>query len=86
MLTGLLASLPAFGLSELDAEEARVTAEIVLGEVVKAEPDQGAIKRSVTMLKGLLAPVAAGVTAAVSGESAELAKTVIEGLGSTLPF
>lgn len=86
LLTGLLASLPAFGLPNGDVDEAKSTAETVLGEVVKDEPDQGVIKRGVTMLKGLLAPVAAGVGTAVSGESAELAKMVIEGLGSSLPF
>lgn len=86
VLTGVLASLPALSLSDNDSAEAKSTAESVLGELVKEEPDESVIKRGVTMLKGLLAPVATGVGLAVSGESAELAKTVIEGLGSTLPF
>lgn len=38
------------------------------------------------MLRGMLAPIGTGVGTAVSDESAELAKTLIEGLGSNLPF
>jgi len=86
VITGLLASLPALGLSDDDEQEAKSTAETVLGEVVKDEPDPGRIKRGITMLRGLLAPIGTGVGTAVSDESAELAKTLIEGLSSTLPF
>lgn len=86
VVTGLLVSLPALGLSRDDEQEAKATAESVLGEVVKDEPDQDRIKRGITMLRGLLAPIATGVGTAVSGEAAELSKTLIEGLGSTLPF
>lgn len=86
VLTGLLASLSAFNLPDDEAEDVQSTAEMLLGEVVREEPDNGMIKRGVTMLKGLLAPVATGVGTAVSVESAELAKTVIEGLGRSLPF
>lgn len=86
VLTGLLASVAALGLSEEDSREVQDSAEVVLREIVNAEPERGVIKRGLTMVKGLLAPVATGASAAVSAESAELAKTVIEGLGSTLPF
>lgn len=61
MLTGVLASLPALSLSDNDSADAKSTAESVLGELVKEEPDESVIKRGVTMLKGLLAPVATGV-------------------------
>ncbi len=86
VLTGLLASMPSLGLSAEDEAAARDNANVVLGEVVKGEPDNGVVKRGVTMLKGLLAPVAAGLATAVTSESADLAKTVIEGLGDSLPF
>ena len=86
VLTALLASLPSLGLAPGDEAEVRSNAETVLGGVVKAGPDRGVVKRGVTMLKGLLAPVAAGDSTAVTSESTELAKTVIDGLGSTLPF
>lgn len=86
VVTGLIASLHALGLSDDDGQEAKSTAETVLGEVVKEEPDRGRIKRGITMLRGLLAPIATGVGTAVSDESAELSRTLIERLGSSLPL
>lgn len=85
MISGLLASFPTLGLPG-DEQEAKASAESVLGEVVKDEPDQGRNKRGIKMLRGLLAPIATGVGTAVSGEAAVLSKMLIEGLGSTLPF
>ena len=86
VLAGLLTGLAGLGLTDADADEAKVTAETVLSEVVKPKPDRGIIKRGATMIKGLLAPVATGIGTAVSAESAEFAKTVIEGLGSSVRF
>lgn len=86
LVTDLLANLRTFDLSEGDVVDVRNSAETVLAEVVKEEPDDGIIKRGVTMLKGLLAPVAAGVGAGVSAESAEAARTLIDALGTSLPF
>jgi hypothetical protein len=86
LVTDLLANLDAFALPEDDAAEARVNADAVLSEVVKENPDQGMIKRGVTMLKGLLAPIAAGVGGAVTEESSSAAGHIIEELGSSLPF
>lgn len=85
-VTGMLASLPALGLPKDDELEAKSAAESVLGEVIKDEPDQNRIKQGITMLKGLLAPVATGVGEAISAESADLATTLIHSLGTTLPF
>ncbi|WP_336627540.1 MULTISPECIES: hypothetical protein [unclassified Microbacterium] len=84
-LTDLLAELTSFGLGD-DEQEARSQAEAVLAEVVKTDPDQGVIRRGLTMIKGLLAPIAAGVTAAVTAESTEAARHTIEVLGSSLPL
>ena len=44
------------------------------------------IKRSVTMVKGLLAHVAAGLGQAAKQESTEAAGRLIERLGNALPF
>lgn len=85
-LTSILASLPALALTAAEQADVEAEAHAVLGEVVKESPDPGAIRRSVTMIKGLLAPVASGIGEAVTGESAELAKTAIEALGSSLPL
>ncbi|MDR6270986.1 hypothetical protein JOE69_003224 [Arthrobacter russicus] len=38
------------------------------------------------MVKGLLAPIATGVGAALTAESTEAARHVIEALGRNLPF
>lgn len=84
-LADLLANLADYGLAE-DESEVRAQAEIVLGEVVKETPDQGVIKRGLTMIKGLLAPIAAGVAAAVTAESTEAARHAIETLGNNLPL
>lgn len=86
LITDLLASVDALGLEPADAEEVRSSAGSVLGEVVREEPDRGAVRRGVTMLKGLLAPIATGAAAGVSGESAEAARQVIDALGTSLAF
>lgn len=86
LVADLLANLPTFSLNEADEDEIRVNAETVLNEVIKVEPDQGVIKRGLTMLKGILAPVGAGLSKAVTEESAEAAREVIDGLGNALPL
>ena len=57
----------------------------MLAEVTTSTPDRGVVRRGVTMLKGLLAAVAAGVTSGVASESGKLARHLIERLGSALP-
>lgn len=84
-VTRLLASLHSLSLEPEDETEAHATSEAILHEVVKAEPDRGTIRRCVTMLKGLLASVAAGISKAVTQESAEVAQQMIESLGNALP-
>lgn len=84
-LTDLLANLPVFTLGT-DETETRLAVEAVLDEVTKAQPDQSVIKRGITMIKGLLAPIATGVSAAVTAESGEAARHMIETLGNGLPF
>lgn len=86
LVTDLLANLPVFSLNEADEAEIRENAETVLNEVTKVKPDQGVIKRGLTMLKGILAPVGAGLSKAVTEESAEAAREVIEALGNALPL
>ncbi|MGP5054393.1 hypothetical protein ACTXJ3_04675 [Brachybacterium paraconglomeratum] len=84
LVTRLLASLSSLRLDPEDETEAQASSETILREVVKANPDRGIIKRSVTMLKGLLAPVAAGISKAVTQESSEAAQQMIESLGNAL--
>jgi len=85
-LTDLLANLTVLKLGEDDDAGVRDNVETVLSEVVKGTPDQGVIKRGLTMIKGLLAPIAAGIGAAVTAESTEVARHLIETLGNNLPL
>jgi len=84
-LTDMLANLTVLGLGD-DEADARDNAEDVLNEIVKETPDASVIKRGLTMVKGLLAPIATGVRLAVTAESTEAAQHVIQALGNNLPF
>lgn len=84
-ITDMLANLNALGLGD-DEADVRDNAEAVLNEIVKETPDPGVIKRGLTMVKGLLAPIATGVRLAVTAESTEAAQQVIQALGNNLPF
>ena len=64
----------------------RENANLVLQEVVKSEPDQSVVRRGVTLIKGLLAPLSAGIGKAVTEEAVEAARQAIYALGSSLPF
>jgi len=86
LVTDLLANLHAFPLEDADGTELRASADTVLCEVVKPVPDEGVIRRSVTMIKGLLAPVGTGANKAVTEETTEAAREVIDALGTALPF
>ena len=85
LITDLLANLSVFALDEDDKEDTLSSAEQVLGEVVKEQPNPAVIRRGLTMLKGVLAPIATGVTRAVTDESSEAARGFIDALGSVLP-
>ena len=61
----------------------RRAAEIV-AEVTTEQPDTGKLRRAVKMLKGVLAPIGAGVAAATTAEAQEWARTAIEQLGAAL--
>lgn len=77
-----LEGLSAVGLSEVDRAEAEEAAQEALTEVTQDEPDRGLIRRAVRALKGVLAPIAAGLQAGVEAEAQEWAKTAIEQLGT----
>lgn len=86
LLTDILANLSTFQLDETDGSELRENANLVLQEVVKSEPDQGIVRRGVTLIKGLLAPISAGLGKAATEETADAARQVIDALGASLPF
>ncbi|MFN3006620.1 hypothetical protein [Mycolicibacterium wolinskyi] len=85
LVTRLLASTHRFSLEAEDEVELRANSDAVLREVVKTNPDGSFVRRGVTMLKGLLAPIASGISKAVTEESASVAQQMIESLGNALP-
>ena len=85
VLATLLGESSGLGLAEKDREALDTEATSLLHEVTKDEPDQGVLRRGVTMVKGLLAPLVAGVEQGASAEAADLTRTVIEQLGNALP-
>ena len=64
-----------------DAEEA--AAEVVT-EVTTDHPNSSKIRRAVNVLKGVLAPIGAGLATATNAEVQEWARTAIDQLGSAL--
>lgn len=82
LLTSLLAAVPNLGLSAVDNADLEESAIAVLEEVTKPGPEKGVIRRGLTVVKGLLAPVASGARTAVSEESAEFVRTLFEGFES----
>lgn len=58
--------LASLGLADEDLVEAQSAANSALAEVTEAEPDRGRLRRAVTALKGVLAPIATGLTAGAS--------------------
>lgn len=85
IVTALLANIDQFPLDALAADDARENGELALAEVVKTSPDPGILRRAITMIRGVLAPVAAGLSEAVTDETAEAARKVIDAIGAALP-
>ena len=85
LVTRLLAGAAAFRLEPEEQSDLENASETILHETVKDQPDRGVVRRGITMLKGLLAPVASGIGKAVSDETAEAARHMIESLGEAFP-
>lgn len=84
VVTKLLALVDQLGLPAEDVADAEDQARTVLAEVTRPSPDSGVVRRGVTMLKGVLAAVAAGVYGGVTAETSEAARDLIEKLVSAL--
>lgn len=85
LLTDVLANLKTFPLEEAESVEVRTTANDILEELVKPVPEQSAVRRGVTIIKGLLAPIGVGLSKAATDATAESAREIIEALGVALP-
>jgi hypothetical protein len=79
-----LEQLPVAGLSIEDQRDADGAARQVLAEVVQPDPDRRKIRRALSAMKGLLAPLATGLVEGAGDGAHEWAKTAIERLGA--PF
>ncbi|MET8167598.1 hypothetical protein ABZT34_25625 [Streptomyces sp. NPDC005329] len=81
LVTELLRQLPAAGLGDREREDTESAAQEVLAEITGPESaEPGRIRRSVTMLKGALAPVATGLAAGTAVGAQEWAQSAIRGL------
>lgn len=85
VLTTLMQASASLGIPDEDRDALDAETVSLLHEVTKDEPDPSRLRRGVTMVKGFLAPVVAGVGQGASAEAAELTRTVIEQLGTALP-
>lgn len=85
VLATLLQESAVLGLAEDDRAALDAEATSLLHEVTKDEPDKGLLRRGVTIVKGILAPVVAGIQQGASAEAVDLTRTVIEQLGNALP-
>jgi hypothetical protein len=83
-VAAILPQLHQLGLGPDDRADAEQTAEEILAETTKPEPDRSRIKRALTALKGIFAPVATGLVTGAGEGAEELAKNAIEALGA--PF
>lgn len=75
--------LPLLGLKDADRHDVIDEAEVVLGEVVKDEPDRKIIRRALSIIRGAVSAALTGVNQAVTDESAELAHATIDQISSS---
>ncbi|PKZ63600.1 hypothetical protein CYJ73_21310 [Gordonia terrae] len=75
--------LPLLRLKEGDRKDVIDEAEVVLGEVVKDEPDRKIIRRALSIIRGAVSAALTGVNQAVTDESAELAQATIDQISSS---
>lgn len=83
VIRDLLDQLPRLSLDEPDEEDLRSDAQTVLGEIVSSEPDKRIIRRALNGLRGLLSPLALGVSQAATAESAEIARQAFDHINAS---
>lgn len=85
-VVSILREIRSSGLDLGDIEEVEKAGNEILAEVVKEQPDQGVIKRSVTYVKGLLAPLltraAEGASEGAGDMAFDWASAAVEALGA----
>lgn len=81
-VVNILREIHSSGLDPADIEEVEKAGNEILGEVVKEQPDQGLIKRSVTYVKGLLVPLLTHVAEGAGDGAHDWAAAAVESLGT----
>lgn len=80
LVTDLLQQLPQVGFDEQDRQDAEAAANEVLAEITDTAPEPSRLRRAVTALRGVLAPVATGAVAGAAAGTQEWAQAAIGGL------
>jgi hypothetical protein len=81
----VLQQLPAAGLCEEDQVNAAEAGNEILAQLTETVPDAGKVKRALTLLRGVLAPLVVAAGTGVAQGVAEWAKAAIEHLTSLVP-
>ncbi|MBV2353328.1 hypothetical protein KUM39_02950 [Streptomyces sp. J2-1] len=85
LVADLLRQLPQAGLPDADRADAEAAARDVLDTVNgSGTPEPGRVRRALTMLRGVLAPVATGAVAGTAAGAQDWARQAIEGLSHAL--
>lgn len=79
-----LEQLPAAGLDDEDREDAEAAANDVLSEVTQPEPDRTKIRRALSLLRGILTPLAIGAARGEVAGAQDWAYTAIDQLSRHL--
>jgi hypothetical protein len=77
----VLKGLQSVGLATEDRLTADEAGKQVLTEITQPKPDRASVKRGLTMLMGVLAPIVAGGSVAIEESARQWATTAIEQLG-----
>ncbi|WP_308120870.1 hypothetical protein [Paractinoplanes bogorensis] len=83
-LADLIRSLPMLGLSDTDRQDVIDAADEVAAEVVRDQPNQGRLRRSVAAIRHYLAPIAAGAVVGVSDQARVEAAELVDKIASAV--
>ena len=84
LITAILREVRTVEISGDDRQDVESAADDLLSETSRPEPQWGKLRRALALLRGTLAPIAAGAVTGTAEGTQEWAKTVIENLPHTL--
>lgn len=83
-LVSVLRHLPEIPLDDVERETAEAATHDVLQELTKEQPDSGLVRRGASAVKGVLASVLLSTQTGISDGTREIARSLVERLGSAL--